>query len=111
MTIFDRLQPHWWASLDEDGNDIPLTRVSQMNVLGEYPIHIAAWKGEASDVTWLLQNDADVNQRGEFLMTPLHYAYMGGNEEIIKALLKFGADEFAQCDRGLLPHECQKQPE
>lgn len=109
--ILDKLRQHWWAALDEDGHEIPLTEVNQMNVLGEYPIHIASWKGNPDDVAWLLENGADVNQRGDFFMTPLHYAYMGGRKETIKILLDHGADELARCDRGLLPSESQGRKE
>ncbi|MNY07373.1 Ankyrin repeats (3 copies) [compost metagenome] len=111
MLVFDKLRQYWWASVDDEGYDIPLTQVDQMNAIGERPIHIAAWKGDVEDVVWLLQNGADVNQRGDFLMTPLHYAYMGKKNENVKVLLKFGADELARCDRGLFPYECQKKPD
>ena len=97
--------------MDEDGHEIPLTDVNQMNVLGEYPIHIAAWKGDPADVAWLLENGADVSQRGDFFMTPLHYAYRGGKNETIEMLLEYGADESARCDRGLLPKESKAKPE
>jgi Ankyrin repeats (many copies) len=53
----------------------------------------------------LLASGADVNQRGDFGMTPLHYAYMGGNQANIEALLSAGADQTLRCDRGLLPQD------
>lgn len=91
--------------MDEDGHDIPLSEVNQLNALGEAPIHIAAWKCSAEDVRWLLENGADINQRGEYGMTPLHYAYMGQRTENVQVLLSAGADSTLRCDRGLLPQD------
>jgi ankyrin repeat protein len=98
-----RLREHWWCALDDRGYDIPLEAVNQLNAIGEAPIHIAAWRGSPEDLKWLIENGADVAQRGDFEMTPLHYAYMGGKRENINALLAFGADPEARCDRGLRP--------
>lgn len=95
------LQKHWWCRMDDRGDYIPLEGVNQLNAVGEAPIHIAAWKGSANDVQWLLDNGADVHQRGDFGMTPLHYAYMGAKKENIAVLLEAGADPLAQCDHGL----------
>ncbi|WP_082542008.1 MULTISPECIES: ankyrin repeat domain-containing protein [unclassified Rhizobacter] len=100
--VLERLRQHWWALTDDDGLDIPLTTVNQVNILGERPIHIAAWKGEVADIQWLLENGADINARGEYGMTPLHYAYMGGRQENVSALLSAGVDKNLRCDRGLL---------
>lgn len=108
--VLENLTQHWWGELDENGRDIPLTGVHQVNVFGESPIHIAAWKGHPRDLKWLLENGADVNQKGEFGMTPIHYAYMGGNGENIQILLNAGADPNIRCDAGLLPHEGRPQP-
>jgi ankyrin repeat protein len=103
--VLEKLRQYWWCLTDDNGLDIPLSDVNQVNVFGESPIHIAAWKGDAEDIQWLLNNGADANQRGEFGMTPLHYAYMGGNRENVDILLKGGADPNLRCDYGLLPHE------
>ena len=93
--------------MDDDCLDIPLTEVNQLNVFGESPIHIAAWKGCPEDIKWLVENGADINQRGEFGMTPLHYAYMGGKRENIETLLNFGANPAIKCNYGLLPQEAR----
>lgn len=110
--VLKNLGQHWWSLIDERGREIPLTDVNQVNVFGESPIHIAAWKGRAEDVRWLLENGAHVNQKGEFGMTPLHYAYMGGKKQNIEFLLHSGADQNSRCESGLLPHEgCPAQSE
>lgn len=105
LNTLQKLQKHWWSQTDDEGRDIPLTDVNQKNILGETPIHIAAWKGDAEDIEWLIKNGANLNERGEFEMTPLHYAYMGGIQHNIALLKKLGADQLAKCDRGLMPHE------
>ena len=105
LEVLERLREHWWCQTDALGYDIPLTEVDQLNALGEAPIHIAARYGSAADIYWLLANGAYVNQRGDFEMTPLHYAYMGGKRENIEALLSAGANPTLRCDRGLFPSE------
>lgn len=105
---FERLQPFWWGLTDDDCIDIPLSEVNQINILGERPIHIAAWRGNAEDVQWLIENGADVNAIGDLGMTPLHYAYMGGNMLNVMTLLQAGADPNIRCDHGLLPAETRQ---
>ena len=105
LNTLEKLRKYWWAAVDEEGRDIPLESVNQKNALDESPIHIAAWKGDASDIQWLFDRGANINECGDFNMTPLHYAYMGEKENNIQLLLSLGADPFAKCDRGLMPHE------
>jgi ankyrin repeat protein len=105
IEVLERLQKHCWCQLDELGHDIPLTQISQLNALGEGPIHIAARNGSADDIRALVALGAVVNQRGDFAMTPLHYAYMGGKRANVEALLAAGANAALRCDRGLLPQE------
>lgn len=104
-TVLSKLQRHWWPEVDESGHDVPLVSVNQRNVFGERPIHVAAWKGDPEDISWLLENGAEINQLGEFQMTPLHYAYMRGKLDNVEILIERGANRFARCDRGLLPNE------
>jgi len=103
--VLGKLQQHWWAAVDEQGRDIPLTTVDQENVVGERPIHIAAWKGDPEDIAWLLDNGAEINQTGDYEMTPLHYAYMGAKLDNVAILVERGSNRFARCDRGMLPNE------
>ncbi|WP_457390499.1 ankyrin repeat domain-containing protein [Roseateles sp. P5_E1] len=105
LSVLEGLQQFWLGLVDENGLDIPLTKIDQLNAFGEGPIHIAAWKGSSKQLIWLIENGANINQRGEFGMTPLHYAYMGERRENIDVLIRAGADSTMRCDRGLLPPE------
>jgi ankyrin repeat protein len=103
--VLERLRQFWWCEVDEEGLDIPLTDVNQLNIFGESPIHLAASKGQPEDIVWLVENGADVNRPGDFGMTPLHYAYMSEKQNNILTLLHCGADPNLPCEAGLLPHE------
>jgi serine/threonine-protein phosphatase 6 regulatory ankyrin repeat subunit B len=56
------------------------------------PLHTACRSGKRIMVAWLLEKKADVNAAAFDGSTPLHYAAAKGDEEIIKLLLKAGAD-------------------
>ena len=101
--VLAHLEPHWRCVMDETANYTPLTHVQQLNAFGEAPIHIAAWKCGPSDVEWLLQNGANLEQQGAHQMTPLHYAYLGEKAENVQVLLSAGANPGARTEMGLLP--------
>jgi ankyrin repeat protein len=105
--VLERLREYWWCLTDDNCLDIPLTEVNQLNILGEQPVHIAAWRSAPRDLQWLIDNGADINSIGDLGMTPLHYAYMGHKPENVKLLLYAGADPNIRCDRGLLPNESE----
>lgn len=61
----------------------------------DQPLHIACWQKYESMVKVLIAAGADVNARGDFGSTPLHYAVFEGDEystPIVRALLVAGAD-------------------
>ncbi len=61
----------------------------------DQPLHIACWQKFETIVKVLIQAGADVNSRGDFGNTPLHYAVFEGDEysvPLVKALLAAGAD-------------------
>jgi uncharacterized protein len=103
--VLKKLEQFWWHITDDNCIDVPLTTVSQENMLGEKPIHIAAWRGDEDDLSWLIENGADVNSVGDLGMTPLHYAYLGRKPANVAILLHAGADPSRRCDRGLLPRD------
>src|ERR1700755_1332908 len=96
--VFQRLSQYWWSPVDENGHDIPLTDGNQLNVFGDTPLHIAAQQLGPEDLRWLIEQGAGVNKKGEYGLTPLHHAYMGGKTENIDLLISFGADQTARCE-------------
>ena len=62
---------------------------------GDQPLHFACWQKHLPMVELLLSRGADVNARGDFGKTPLHYAVYEGDAqstEIVGALIAAGAD-------------------
>lgn len=59
------------------------------------PLHLAARRGDARAVRWLLEHGADPNARWshwDALVTPLHLAAWSGDAEVVRLLLDAGAD-------------------
>lgn len=83
--------------LDEDAEAIHC-----LNELGNQPLHEACWGKHLQTVMLLVQRGADVNARGDFGQTPLHFAVRDGGEEVlglVRMLLEAGADVMARDDR------------
>jgi ankyrin repeat protein len=57
----------------------------------------------SSIIQELLKSGVNVNTTGEFEQTPLHLAVSCNNLEIVKLLLKFGADSNIVDERNLRP--------
>ncbi|MGL9717885.1 MAG: ankyrin repeat domain-containing protein, partial [Wolbachia sp.] len=55
------------------------------------PLHLAAGKGYADIVNFLIEKGADINAKDEEDWTPLHLATKNGHIETVKALLEKGA--------------------
>lgn len=70
---------------------------------GDMPLHIACWQKQVGIVATFLADGADVNARGCFGRTPLHYAVHEGRKisvPIVKLLMDFGADPSLKDDNG-----------
>src|SRR5262245_10002653 len=69
--------------------------IHDRNELNNGPLHEACWSKHADVVGLLIERGADVNVRGDFGQTPLHYAVRDGGPEcgpIVSRLLDAGAD-------------------
>ncbi|KAH8726635.1 ankyrin repeat-containing domain protein, partial [Phaeosphaeriaceae sp. PMI808] len=75
------------------------------------PLMYAIKQDNRDMVSFLLDNNADVNVRGERGQTVLHIATQNRNEDIFKLILKSkGLDFDARDDNGLTAlHHCAKQ--
>ncbi len=80
--------------------DFIMRSVNDRTMLGDYPIHIAAIRGDVTDLLLLIGNSADVNCKGDEGMTPLHSAIMGNHFDVVEELLKNGADQYIKDDSG-----------
>ena len=58
----------------------------------EKNIHIYSSKNEIDKVESYIKDGGDIDSLGEYDSTPLHYACREGNFEIVKLLVKHGAD-------------------
>ena len=85
--------------LDEDPHAI-----NARNELENQPLHDACWAKHPEVVRLLIRRGADVNARGDFGETPLHYAVRDGCPgpqayEIAELLVASGADIEARDER------------
>ena len=86
-----------------------LYHVDVANEVGESPLHVAAWRGQAAVVAALLAHGADVNLVDTVYSktTPLHEAVRGGYRDVVKLLINGGALVDAQDASGDTPlHWC-----
>lgn len=65
--------------------------VNHVSRIGEQALMLAALRGHADAVRWLLEHGAEVNRGGK-QWSALHYATFSGHEDIVRALLARGAD-------------------
>ncbi|MDR0418164.1 MAG: ankyrin repeat domain-containing protein [Puniceicoccales bacterium] len=75
---------------------------------GNTPLHYA---GTPEMVELLCKNEANINAQNKYGDTPLHSVLFAGdpNVECVKALLKRGADKFADNKKGISPVELTQQ--
>lgn len=71
---------------------IEIMDVNQAGGFDDTMLHIAAWKGELSDVEALIACGANVNAIGDIGNTPLHGVATKGHLAVAKVLLSHGAD-------------------
>lgn len=66
--------------------------LTQTDRYGNYPLHLAAYKGHTEIVQFLILQGADVNVRNDFGGTPLLVASYAGETGVVKVLIASGAD-------------------
>ncbi|EFM6078090.1 ankyrin repeat domain-containing protein [Escherichia coli] len=73
--------------------------------LGEGVLHIAVRKRRQLDVRCFIQHGADINAKANngFDFTPLHYSIGIGDFDMMKLLLKLGADIYLESEMGYSP--------
>ncbi|MDR2677860.1 MAG: ankyrin repeat domain-containing protein [Zoogloeaceae bacterium] len=76
--------------------------VNKTNKVGEQAILLAAWKGHARIVDWLLEHGASLD-RPEGQWSALHYAAFSGHQELVQHLLDRGAHINARSPNGSTP--------
>jgi ankyrin repeat protein len=86
--------------LDENPEllETPVSRV-----MGDRPLHVAAWEGNVPMVELLLARGADVNARGDDDSTPLHNAAVQGHVAAVGPLVAAGAGLEARNGMGDTP--------
>ncbi|KAG0204339.1 hypothetical protein BGX33_008570 [Mortierella sp. NVP41] len=115
-TILQRLGPHSLTSSSFGlllQNDVMLTLsliksgtpVSQHDLHGCTPLHLAARRGHLEMVMVLVQLGGDVNSRGERQWTPLHESMSQNHSNISSLLIACGADLEAKNDAGETPED------
>ncbi len=91
---------------DEDLPDfcgIVLTDVNQSGLFDNFPLSVAATRGDIDDIRALLEGGAFVNAAGEHGCTALHDAVAQGNIAAVKILVEWGASLNLQDDFGDTP--------
>ncbi len=77
--------------------------VNTQGNFGEYPLDVAAVRGDVGEVLALLEAGASINQRAELGNTALHEAASQGHEAVVTLLLEWGADPTIVNDYGQTP--------
>lgn len=78
---------------------------------GDTALHVACWQKQNAIVGTLLAYDPDVNARGAYGRTPLHYAVhegTAGSAAIVAALLNAGANPDLRDDLGFTVEDWAK---
>ena len=74
--------------------------INQAGGMDDTVLHIAARNNSLNDALVFLQNGALIDLKGDLGYTPLHYACMFGNIEMVKLLLDNGSDKNIQNEFG-----------
>lgn len=82
------------------------SKLVNASVKSRYPLHHAADFGQVEIVRCLLENNANINQKDDFGITPLLAAIYENHVECVKLLLEKGADKTAMSPNGKSYIDC-----
>jgi ankyrin repeat protein len=80
-----------------------LSDVNQRSSFGDFPLSVAAVRGDVAAIQTLIAAGAQLNAKGEHGYTALHSAVEQGHRDAVDCLLAFGADKTIHTDKGLTP--------
>lgn len=111
LTIMETAVNNELSALLAEYSELPeysemlLDSVEIKSLFGNKPINIAATRGIISEVEVLLLAGVNVNERGEHGYTPLHDAVEQGHLDVVRLLIKNGADPKGMTDHMVTPVE------
>ncbi|QEY25317.1 ankyrin repeat domain-containing protein [Neisseria zalophi] len=79
---------------------VSIEDINQVGGMDDTVLHIAARNNYLNDALIFLQNGALIDIKGDLGYTPLHYACMFGNIEMVRLLLDNGANKNIQNEFG-----------
>lgn len=95
-------------SLLPEYSSMPIPTINTKSLFGDYPINIAATRGEIEEISLLLNSGADIDSRGEHGYTPLHNAVEQGHLGAVIFLVERGANFARVNDDGDSPLDLAK---
>ncbi len=87
-TLESFLSRHGFAAIDDRAN----VKIGDETLLGVFPLHVAAWKGNDRIAALLIAKGDDINAGNNDRETPLHWAAQQGQEKVAALLIAKGAD-------------------
>ncbi len=99
LTAEDVVRRYSWENLPAFCG-VVLDHVNTRGIFGEYPLDVAAVRGNTAEVRALLDGGAAIDARGEHGNTALHEACCQGRVEVVRLLLSRGASTAGQNDWG-----------
>lgn len=91
---------------ESDDPTDPIDPITYQTPEGDSCLHIAAMRGDAKSIQYLIQMGLDVNSLGDLGNTPLHYACQFQKSSAASLLLSLGADPDARNELGKRAGRC-----
>jgi len=73
--------------------------LSQPNINGRTPLHLAVVKDRGDALRWLVEHDVEINSNDDWGQTPLHVAVLEGNKTGAHLLIEHGAQCSMRCQK------------